>query len=110
MLANAIWYPSQLRFLATSQALPFRILSQIVLLAKSLLSEDAASWAKQALSNSFLYKCFELPVYLYFGIFSRYLVISPQAIKVNPGCFKCSSGINLSPFNKNSLMILFNLN
>ena len=47
------------------------MLSEIVLLAKSLLSEYAASCAKQALSNLFLYKCFKLPVSLNFGILSR---------------------------------------
>ena len=29
---------------------------------------------------------------------------------MNPGCFKFNSGINLSPFNKNLLMVLFILN
>ena len=33
--------------------------------AKSLLSEYVASWAKQAVSNSFLYKCFKLSVSLF---------------------------------------------
>ena len=33
--------------------------------AKSLLSEYAASWVKQAVSNLFLYKCFKLPVSLF---------------------------------------------
>ena len=40
----------------------------MVLWAKSWLSEYNASWEKQALSNSFLYKCFKLPVFLNFWI------------------------------------------
>ena len=44
------------------------MLSEIVLFAKPLLSEYAASWAKQALSNSLLYKGFKLPVSLNFWI------------------------------------------
>ena len=43
--------------------------SETVLFAKSLLSEYAASWAKQALSNSFLYKRFKLPASLNFEFF-----------------------------------------
>ena len=31
----------------------------------------------------------------------------PQALYVNPGCFKCSSGINLSPANKGIFTIAF---
>ena len=31
----------------------------------------------------------------------------PQALQVNPGCFKCISDINLSPANKTLLTILF---
>ena len=46
----------------------FKISSEIVLSAKSLLSEYAASWAKQALSNSCQYKCFKLSVSLNFWI------------------------------------------
>ena len=42
ILANALWYPSYLGFLAKSQALSFKTLPEIVLLAKSLLSEYAA--------------------------------------------------------------------
>ena len=37
------------------------MLSEIVFFAKFVLSEYAASWAEQALSNSFLYKLFKLP-------------------------------------------------
>ena len=42
ILANALWYPSYLGFLAKSQALSFKTLPEIVLLAKSLLSEYTA--------------------------------------------------------------------
>ena len=44
-------------------------MSEVVLLAKPLLSEYAASWAKQAFSNSFLGKCFKLPVFPNFEFF-----------------------------------------
>ena len=63
-----------------SEALSFEILSERVLFAKSLLSEYATSWTKQALSNSFLYKCFKLPVSLNFWILSQYLVNGPQTL------------------------------
>ena len=49
-------------------------MSEIILLAKSLLSEYTASWTKEALSNSFLYKCFKWPISLNFWILSRCLV------------------------------------
>ena len=75
-------------------------MSEIILSAKSLLSEWVASWAKQAFSNSFLYKCFKLLISLNFWILSWCLVNSSQALSVNPGCFKCSSGISLSPIKK----------
>ena len=55
------------------------MLSETVLLAKSLLSEYAASWAKQALFNHF-YKCFKLPVSRNFWILSRYSVNVPQTL------------------------------
>ena len=38
---------------------------------------------------------------------SLFLVNSPQALQVNPGCFKCISGKNVSPVNKNLLTISF---
>ena len=69
-----------LRFLATSQAFSFRMLSKINSLAKSLLSDYAALWGKHALSDSFLYKCFELPASLSFWILSRSWVNGPQAL------------------------------
>ena len=49
-----------------SIALSLKTLSQIVLLAKSLLLDYAASWAKQASSSSFLYRCFKSPISLNF--------------------------------------------
>ena len=49
-------------------------------ITKSLLSEYVASWAKQALSNSFLYKCFTLTVSRNFQILSRCLANGPQAL------------------------------
>ena len=91
-------------------AFSFKNLSETVLLGKSLLSEYAASWPKQAFSNSFLYKCFKLPVSVDYWFLSRCLVNDPKALRVNTGCFKCNSGINLSPVNKNLLIILFILN
>ena len=51
-----------------------------VLFVKSLLSEYAASGAEQALSNSFLCKCFKLSVSLNFRILSRCLVNGLQAL------------------------------
>ena len=36
-----------------------------------------------------------------FWILSLSSVNGPQTLSVNPGCFKCISGINLSPANKN---------
>ena len=59
-----------------------KVLSEIVLSAKPLLSEYDRSWARQALSNSFWDKCFKLQVCLYFWIFSGCLVNSPQALLV----------------------------
>ena len=56
------------------------MLSEIILFVKSLLSEHAVSWTKQALSNSSLCKCFILPVSLNFWIISRRLVNGPQAL------------------------------
>ena len=44
---------------------------------------------------------------LHFLILSLFLVNGPQALKVKPGCFKCISGINLSPANKNVFTISF---
>ena len=38
-----------------------------------------------------------------FFVFSKWN--GPQALYINPGCFKCISGINLSPANKNLLSI-----
>ena len=55
-------------------------MSEIVLIAKSLLSEYATLWEKQALPNSFLGNCFKLPVSLNFQISSRCLVNGPQAL------------------------------
>ena len=60
--------------------------------------------------NSFIYKCFKLPVSLNFLILWWCLINGPQALQINAGYFKCNSGINLSPVNKNLLMILFVLN
>ena len=34
-------------------------------------------------------------------------VNGPQTLQVKPGCFKCISGINLSPANKNLFTISF---
>ena len=59
-------------------------MSEIFLLDRSLLSEYAASWAKQALSNSFLYKCSKLPVSLNCWILSWCSVNGVQALSVNP--------------------------
>ena len=36
---------------------------------------------------------------------SLFLVNDPQALYVSPGCFKCISGINLSPANKAHLLL-----
>ena len=69
-----------MQFLAISRALSFKILPEIVVFAKSFLSEYAASWTKQALSNSFLYECFKLPVSLNFWFLSQRLVNGPQAL------------------------------
>ena len=41
-------------------------------------------------------------LYKFFNSF--FLVNGPQALYVNPGCFKCISGINLSPPNKTYLL------
>ena len=79
-LANALWHLYYLRFLAISSALPFETLSEIVFLSNSLLSEYLVSWAKQALSNWFLYKWFKLSVSLECSILSWCLVSCPQAI------------------------------
>ena len=56
------------------------MLSEIVLLAKSLPSEYTPSWEKPALPNSFLYKCFTLPVSLNYWILSLCLVNGPQSL------------------------------
>ena len=69
-----------MQFLAISRALSFKILPEIVVFAKSLLSEYAASWAKQALSNLFLYESFKLPVSVNFWFLSQSLVNGPQAL------------------------------
>ena len=53
---------------------------EIVLLAKSVLTEFAASRAKQALSISFLCKCFRFLVSLNFRILSQCLIKGPQAL------------------------------
>ena len=58
----------------------FQNLMEIVLLAKSVLTEYAVSRAKQALSNSFLYKCFRFLVSLNFRILSQCLIKGPQAL------------------------------
>ena len=60
ILANSLGYLSYLGFLSISLSLSFKIFSKIVLLAKSLLSEYAASWAKQALlicSHTYALNC-----------------------------------------------------
>ena len=110
ILANGLWYPSNLRFFAISQGLSFKFLSETVLLAKSLLSEYAASWAKQALFNSFLCKKLNVSVSLSFGILSQCLGNGSHALLVNSDYFKCSSGINVPPANKNLLVISIILN
>ena len=61
-------------------SLSFKIFSEIILLAKSLLLEYAASWAKQALFNPFLYKCFKLLIFLSFWMLSQCLVNDQQAL------------------------------
>ena len=48
----------------------------------------------------------ESPVSLSFCIFSLFLVNGSHALYVNPGCFKCISAMNLSPANKNFVIIL----
>ena len=76
------------------------MLSDIVVLAKPLLSNYAASWAKQALYNSFLYKCFKLHAFPNFQILSRCLETGSQALYVDTDYCKCCFGINLYPVNK----------
>ena len=49
-----------------SMALSLKTLSRIVLLAKYLLLDYAASWAKQASSSLLLYRCFKSPISLNF--------------------------------------------
>ena len=50
------------------------------------------------------------PVSINFCIVYLFLVNGPHALYVNPGCFKCISGINFSPANKNILTNSFILN
>ena len=69
MLANPLFYQSYLGFIAISQALSFKILSETVPLAKSLLSEYVVSGTKQALFYLFLHICFKLPLSLNFDFF-----------------------------------------
>ena len=49
--------------------------------------------------------CFDKYIVNHVCILSWFFVNGPQALYINPGCLKCTTGINLSPANKNLLTI-----
>ena len=64
---------------------------------------------KQALFNYFpeMYRESPVSLNLNFWILCLLFINGPQALYVNSDCFKCVSGINLSPANNNLLFLFY---